>query len=92
VGFSVRSAESGAKHFHHPDVDEIHLNFNRLDLAGDRGLALFTYATEPGSRSEEALQLLGNRLGLRRAPSAAQARRSGSGWGSLGRAGRHLTG
>jgi transcriptional regulator with XRE-family HTH domain len=56
----VRFHNSGAKHFHHPDVGDIHLNFNRLDLAGDRGLALFTYATEPGSRSEEALQLLGS--------------------------------
>jgi hypothetical protein len=31
-----------------------------LDLAADHGLAIFTYAAEPGSRSEEALKLLGS--------------------------------
>jgi hypothetical protein len=31
-----------------------------LDLAADPGLTLFTYAAEPGSRSEEALKLLGS--------------------------------
>ena len=29
----------------------------QLDLAADHGLAIFTYAAEPGSRSEEALKL-----------------------------------
>ena len=36
------------------------LSFNRLDLAAGPGLTLFTYAAEPGSRSEEALKLLGS--------------------------------
>jgi hypothetical protein len=31
-----------------------------LDLAADGGLTLFTYAAEPGSRSEDALTLLGS--------------------------------
>ena len=31
-----------------------------MDLAADHGLAIFTYAAEPGSRSEEALNLLGS--------------------------------
>jgi hypothetical protein len=31
-----------------------------LDLAVDHGLTIFTYAAEPGSRSEEALKLLGS--------------------------------
>jgi hypothetical protein len=33
---------------------------NRLELAANQGLALFTYAAEAGSRSEEALKLLGS--------------------------------
>jgi len=33
---------------------------SRLDLAADPGLTIFTYAAEPGSRSEEALKLLGS--------------------------------
>jgi len=31
-----------------------------LDLAADDGLTIFTYTAEPGSRSEEALKLLGS--------------------------------
>jgi hypothetical protein len=45
-----------------------------LDLAADHGLAIFTYAAEPGSRSEEALKLLGSRsatLDLAEATSAS---------------------
>jgi hypothetical protein len=31
-----------------------------LDLAADHGLTIFTYTAEPGSRSEEAMRLLGS--------------------------------
>jgi transcriptional regulator with XRE-family HTH domain len=41
-------------------VGELSLSFNRLDVAADHGLTMFTYAAEPGSRSEEALNLLGS--------------------------------
>jgi hypothetical protein len=41
-------------------VGELSLSFNRLDLPADHGLTMFTYAAEPGSRSEEALKLLGS--------------------------------
>ena len=54
----VRFHNTGVKHFHHPVVGELSLNFNRLDIAADHGLTIFTYAAEPGSRSEEALKLL----------------------------------
>ena len=57
---NVRFHDTGLKHFHHPAVGELHLSFNRLDLAADHGLTIFTYAAEPGSRSEEALKLLGS--------------------------------
>jgi transcriptional regulator with XRE-family HTH domain len=56
----VRFHNTGVKHFHHPVVGELSLSFNRLDLPGDHGLTIFTYAAEPGSRSEEALKLLGS--------------------------------
>jgi hypothetical protein len=56
----VRFHNAGVKHFHHPAVGELSLSFNRLDLAADHGLAIFAYAAEPGSRSEEALKLLGS--------------------------------
>jgi hypothetical protein len=57
---NVRFHNTGVKHFNHPVVGELHLHFNRLDLAADHGLTIFTYAAEPGSRSEEALKLLGS--------------------------------
>jgi transcriptional regulator with XRE-family HTH domain len=57
---NVRFHNTGVKRFNHPVVGELDLNFNRLDLAADPGLTLFTYAAEPGSRSEDALKLLGS--------------------------------
>ena len=57
---NVRFHATAIKHFHHPVVGELSLSFNRLDIAADHGLTLFAYAAEPGSRSEEALNLLGS--------------------------------
>ena len=57
---SVRFHSTGVKHFKHPAVGELHLNFNRLDLAADPGLTLFTHIAEAGSRDEDALKLLGS--------------------------------
>src|SRR3954465_3731382 len=55
---NVRFHASAVKLFNHPVVGELSLAFNRMDIAADQGLTLFTYAAEPGSRSEEALNLL----------------------------------
>jgi hypothetical protein len=57
---NVRFHNTGVKHFYHPVVGELHLTFNRLDIAADRGLTVLTYAAEPGSRTEDALKLLGS--------------------------------
>jgi len=57
---NVRFRVTGVKHFHHPVVGELSLNFERLDVAGDSGLTIFTYTAEPGSRADEALKLLGS--------------------------------
>jgi transcriptional regulator with XRE-family HTH domain len=57
---NVRFHASAVKHLNHPVVGELSLSFNRLDIAADHGLTLFTYAAEPGSRSEQALNLLGS--------------------------------
>lgn len=55
---NVRFLDAVIKEFHHPLVGDLDLSFNRLDLAADPGLTVFTYAAEPGSRSDEALKLL----------------------------------
>jgi transcriptional regulator with XRE-family HTH domain len=70
----VRFHNSGVKRFHHPVVGELNLTFNRLDLTADHGLAIFTYAAEPGSRSEEALNLLGSWAATTEGDEAARAR------------------
>jgi transcriptional regulator with XRE-family HTH domain len=57
---NVRFHTTGIKQFHHPIVGELSLSYHRLDLAADPGLSLSTYAVEPGSRSEDALRLLGS--------------------------------
>jgi hypothetical protein len=56
----VRFHVSGVKHFHHPVVGDITLNYERLELAADSGLAIMTYTADPGSESERALRLLGS--------------------------------
>jgi transcriptional regulator with XRE-family HTH domain len=56
----VRFHNTGVKHFHHPVVGELSLTYIRMDLPADHGLTIFTYAAEPGSRSDEALKLLGS--------------------------------
>ncbi len=43
-----------------PVVGDLDLSFNRLELPADHGLTIFTYTAEPGSRSDEALKLLGS--------------------------------
>jgi transcriptional regulator with XRE-family HTH domain len=57
---NVRFHNHGVKHFFHPVVGELHLSYNRLELAADPGLTLFTYTAEPGSPSGDALNLLGS--------------------------------
>jgi hypothetical protein len=51
---------TGIKRFHHPVVGDLSLTYDRMDLPADTGLTLFTYTAEPGSESEEALNLLGS--------------------------------
>jgi transcriptional regulator with XRE-family HTH domain len=56
----VRFHNTGVKHFHHPVVGELSVSLSRFDIPADHGLTVFIYAAEPGSRSEEALRLLGS--------------------------------
>jgi transcriptional regulator with XRE-family HTH domain len=56
----VRSHRAGAKRLHHPVVGELDLTFEVLDLTADDDLSILAYSAEPGSASEEALNLLGS--------------------------------
>src|SRR4051794_18844394 len=45
---TVRFPLNGIKRFHPPVVGELSLNFERLELAADTGLTIFTYTADPG--------------------------------------------
>jgi transcriptional regulator with XRE-family HTH domain len=57
---NVRLHQTGAKRFHHPVVGDLTLTFEMMELTADPGLNLLTYTAEPGSKSDEALNLLGS--------------------------------
>jgi hypothetical protein len=56
----VRFHISGVKHFHHAQVGDLELNYERLEVVFDTGLTIFAYTADPGTRSAEALGLLGS--------------------------------
>jgi hypothetical protein len=57
---NVRFHDTGTKDYHHPVVGDLSLTYNRMELAADPGLALTIWTAEPGSKSAEALSLLGS--------------------------------
>jgi hypothetical protein len=54
----VQSHSTGLKRFHHPVVGELNLTFEAMELVADPGLTMFVYTAEPGSKSEQSLNLL----------------------------------
>lgn len=54
----VRYHDTGVKRLHHPVVGQLELTFEVMTLMADPGLTMFAFTAEPGSRSEEALNLL----------------------------------
>jgi transcriptional regulator with XRE-family HTH domain len=57
---NVRFHETGVKDFHHSVVGNLTLTYNRLELSADPGLTVMVYTAEPGSKSADALNLLGS--------------------------------
>ena len=55
---NVRYHDTGSKRFHHPLVGEVDLTYETMQLVADAGLMLFVYTAEPGSKSEQAINLL----------------------------------
>ena len=52
------AAASWDSSLHHPVVGDLSLTYEALDLAADAGLRISAYTAEPGSASEDALNLL----------------------------------
>jgi transcriptional regulator with XRE-family HTH domain len=55
---NVHVHDSGVKRLHHPLVGELTLTYEAMELAANPGLTIAVYTAEPGSKSEEALNLL----------------------------------
>jgi transcriptional regulator with XRE-family HTH domain len=70
---NVRFHDTGVKHIHNPVVGELHLSFERMSLSADTGLTVFAFAAEPGSTSEEALNLLASWTATPDPPEATPA-------------------
>jgi transcriptional regulator with XRE-family HTH domain len=56
----VREHRTGLKSIHHPVVGDLDLTYQGMDLATDRGLQMLVFSAEPGSPSQQRLQLLAN--------------------------------
>jgi transcriptional regulator with XRE-family HTH domain len=54
----VRFHRTGSKHIHHPLVGELDLSYETMALSADDGLTLAVFTAEPGSASQQALDLL----------------------------------
>jgi transcriptional regulator with XRE-family HTH domain len=55
---NVRLHRAGIKHFHHPVVGALTLAYESMDLTADQGLRINAYTAEPGTPSQQALDLL----------------------------------
>ncbi len=55
---NVRYHHTGRKHLHHPVVGDLQLMYEVMDLSADPGLSLVVYSAEPGSASQDGLNLL----------------------------------
>ena len=54
----VRNKTTGRKQYRNPLVGDLELGYDTLEISGADGQLLVVYSAEPGSRDEQALQLL----------------------------------
>ncbi|NTW38612.1 MAG: helix-turn-helix transcriptional regulator [Cellulomonadaceae bacterium] len=54
----VRLHRSGVKRLHHPVVGDLDLSYEGLELASDPALTLFVFTAQPGSTTQQSLDLL----------------------------------
>jgi transcriptional regulator with XRE-family HTH domain len=55
---NVRYHQTGTKRLRHPVVGELELSYEVMEMAADSGLRLAVFTAAPGSRSQQALDLL----------------------------------
>lgn len=57
---NVRHHRTGVKRFHHPQVGDMELTYEAMNLPGNPDWLMFGYTAEPGTASAERLRLLGS--------------------------------
>lgn len=57
---NVRHHRGGIKRIHHPEVGDLELVYEAMDLPANPEWSMFGYTAEPGSPTEERLMLLGS--------------------------------
>lgn len=55
---NVRYHRTGVKQLHHPVVGDLELTYEAMELPANPGWTVFAYTAEPGSASDERLNLL----------------------------------
>ena len=54
----MRFHRTGTKRIHHPVVGDLKLSYETMELSADDGLSVAIFTAEPGSASQQALDLL----------------------------------
>jgi transcriptional regulator with XRE-family HTH domain len=72
---NVRERSHGTKHYHHPLVGDLTINYESVVLPGDADQVLCVYTAEAGSPSETALRLLANWTGAPNSPAESRVDR-----------------
>ncbi|MBU2661933.1 helix-turn-helix transcriptional regulator [Actinoplanes bogorensis] len=65
----VRLHSTGAKHFRHPVVGELHLTYESLEMPGEPGLTMLVFTAEPGSPSADGLRMLASWSATQNSPT-----------------------
>jgi transcriptional regulator with XRE-family HTH domain len=68
----------GTRRMYHPQVGELELHYENLQVAGTDGQTLIIYHADPGSRTEQALALLAT-LAADPSPNSAPAQKTDTG-------------
>lgn len=66
----ARGRRLSSKRFHHPEVGDLTLRINAFEVRSAPGQELIVYHADPGSRSAEALALLGTLAATRASEDA----------------------
>jgi diketogulonate reductase-like aldo/keto reductase len=71
---NVRFHRTGIKHLHHPLVGDLELSYESMELSADEGLTMSIYTAEPGSVSQQALDLLAGAQAHGKSPAQVMLR------------------